>query len=35
VDVKITETAKNILIDEMKSSEYSSPALRIVFNGFG
>ncbi len=33
--VQITEIAKAKLADIFKESELKSPALRIVFNGFG
>jgi Fe-S cluster assembly iron-binding protein IscA len=35
MEVKITETAKAKLADIMKDSDLKSPALRIVFHGFG
>jgi hypothetical protein len=33
--VKITELAKTKLSDIIKESDLKSPALRIVFSGFG
>ncbi len=33
--IKVTDSAKNEVLEMMKDSGYKNPALRISFNGFG
>ena len=33
--IKVTDKAKNQVIELMKDSRYKDPVLRINFNGFG
>ncbi len=35
MSINITDKAKKKIIDVMKDSEFTNPALRLVFNGFG
>lgn len=33
--IKVTDSAKNEVLELMKSSGYKNPVLRVNFNGFG
>lgn len=35
MSIKVTDSAKNEVIDLMKDSGYKNPVLRLSFNGFG
>jgi Fe-S cluster assembly iron-binding protein IscA len=35
MSINITDKAREKIIDVMKDSELTNPALRLVFNGFG